>query len=398
MKIEKLTPEQEARFAEFRDKWIRIGLCTDPADRKMAEEGIIEAYRIAGFQPPKIAWCSSPMAMGLTRAVVLESMKDKLAGKKIKNSVWDSVGDSVRASVGDSVEDSVEDSVWASVRASVGDSVGDSVWASVRDSVRASVWDSVEASVEDSVRASVRASVEDSVWASVRTSVRASVGDSVWASVRDSGYGQHDANWLAFYEYFKEVCGLAEETKKLSGLWKIAKSAGWWLPHEKICWVSERTCVVNQDENKRIHSSTGPAIAYPDGWSIYAWRGVRVPEQWIMRPESVNPVDVIAAKNVEQRAAGAEILGWPRMLKALNAKVIDDSGNEDIGQLIELSLPGLPEPGRFLKARCPRNGVIVEGVPRVSDIDGKEIRTALHAQAWRIGDSIDDYIHPPRRT
>ncbi|MHB1910383.1 MAG: hypothetical protein ACYCQJ_16175, partial [Nitrososphaerales archaeon] len=70
--------------------------------------------------------------------------------------------------------DSVGDSVWASVR----DSVGDSVWASVRASVRDSVGDSVG----DSVRASVWASVRDSVWASVRDSVWASVGDSVWAS------------------------------------------------------------------------------------------------------------------------------------------------------------------------------------------------------------------------
>jgi len=44
---------------------------------------------------------------------------------------WDSVRDSVGASVGDSV--------WDSVR----DSVGDSVWDSVGDSVRDSVWDSV---------------------------------------------------------------------------------------------------------------------------------------------------------------------------------------------------------------------------------------------------------------
>jgi len=44
-------------------------------------------------------------------------------------SVWDSVRDSVWASVGASVGNSVRDSVWASVGASVGNSVWDSVWA-----------------------------------------------------------------------------------------------------------------------------------------------------------------------------------------------------------------------------------------------------------------------------
>lgn len=86
------------------------------------------------------------------------------------------------------------------------------------------------------------------------------------------------------------------------------------------------------------------------------------------------------------------------MLSVLNQRIINDSGDEDIGSLIELTLPGLDEPGRFLKARCPRNGLIVEGVPRVSDIDGLPIETALAAQAWRIGDPQSEYQHPPQRT
>jgi hypothetical protein len=70
----------------------------------------------------------------------------------------------------------------------------------------------------------------------------------------------------------------------------------------------------------------------------------------------------------------------------------------DIGQLIELALPGLREGGRFLKAHCPRNGIICEGVPRISDIDGLPIETAIAAQAWRIGDPQSEYAHPPQRT
>ena len=70
-KIEKLTPAQIARFPEFIEKWTRIGLCTDPANRPEAEKGVEEAYRIAGLSLPKrIVWCGSPMSQGLTRAIV----------------------------------------------------------------------------------------------------------------------------------------------------------------------------------------------------------------------------------------------------------------------------------------------------------------------------------------
>ena len=186
-RIEKLTDAQIARMAEFRDRWIKIGLSTEPADRPAAEAGIIESYRAAGLAPPqRIVWCGSPMSQGLTRAIIFDKRMIADIGKRVRDSVGDSVRDSVRDSVGDSVRDSVGASVRDSVWASVWDSVGASVKASVGASVRDSVWDSVRDSVWDSVRASVGASVMDSVWDSVWASVRDSVWASVGASVRDS--------------------------------------------------------------------------------------------------------------------------------------------------------------------------------------------------------------------
>ena len=119
-KIEKLTKEQENLFPVYRDRWVKIGLSTEAADRKKAESAIIDMYRYGGLKPPKkIIWCGSPLSQGLTRAIILN--KKTMA----------SVRDSVRDSVGDSVRDSVRDSVGASVWDSAGASVGDSVWDSV---------------------------------------------------------------------------------------------------------------------------------------------------------------------------------------------------------------------------------------------------------------------------
>lgn len=168
--------------------------------------------------------------------------------------------------------------------------------------------------------------------------------------------------------------------------------------HEKFCVVSDHPVYIKQDEQHQPHCENGPSHLWRDGWALYHWHGTRVPAEWIESPETVNPADVLKCENVEKRAAGAEIIGWDRMMKELDVKVLHDSGNPDIGELIEMTLPGLDEPGRFLKAKCPRNGTIVEGVPRVSDIDGLPIDTALAAQAWRIGDPQSEYEHPPLRT
>ena len=352
-RIEELTPEQIARTPEIRDKWIKIGLSTEPADRTQAEIGIAEAYRVAKLPAPKIVWCGSPLAMVFTRAVVLGILQNK-----VRASVWASVGASV----------------WASVRANVRDSVGDSVrasvWASVRDSVRDSVGASVGASVWASVRDSVGASVGDSVRASVWDSVRANVRDSVGASV----FGQHDANWLAFYDYFAEVCGLHEQTSALSGIRSVAKSAGWWLPHEETCWVSERTSVVSLDDNKRPHSATGPAIAYPDGWSIYSWHGTTVPKDWIVSPKNLTPTTALTHENIEQRRAACEILGWERILSELNAVSIDKDGDPQIGELVEVEIPDIGKE-KFLRVTCGTGRKFALPVP-------PHVKTALQANAW----------------
>lgn len=84
--ITELTKKQKDRFLEFVDKWIKIGLCTEPANRKVAERAVINSYKIAGLNPPKkIVWCGSPLSQGLTRAIVFGLNKSEIKiGKSIK--------------------------------------------------------------------------------------------------------------------------------------------------------------------------------------------------------------------------------------------------------------------------------------------------------------------------
>jgi hypothetical protein len=199
--------------------------------------------------------------------------------------------------------------------------------------------------------------------------------------------------------FLRDVAGWRDEVLERFEIDEnLVKSCGWVWWHENVLAISDRPEIICRDEIGRLHCETGPAIKYRDGWSIYSWHGVTVPAHWIENKTTLNPAEVLKCENVEQRAAGAAIVGWPKMLSVLRVKVINDSGSPDIGQLIELTLPGLQEPGRFLKAQCPRNGIIVEGVPRVSDIDNLPIETALAAQAWRIGDPLSEYVHPTIRT
>ncbi len=211
--------------------------------------------------------------------------------------------------------------------------------------------------------------------------------------------GNQWSAWDSYLTFFKDVVGLKLNAYESYAHWQVlAERAGPRIMHPDFCMISDRPAVLTVDEQNRPHGETGPFCEWRDGSGLYSWHGTRVPARWILQRDALDPAEVLRSANVEERAAGASIVGWPKMLSVLKAKVVNDSGSPDIGQLIELELPGLDEPGRFLKAQCPRNGIIVEGVPRVSDIDNLPIETALAAQAWRIGDPQSEYQHPPMRT
>ena len=331
-KIEELTPAQTARFGEFIEKWTKIGLSTEKANRPEAEAAIIEMYKIAGLKAPKIVWCTSPTSQGITRSIVLKLEADGQLKKLAKPG----------------------------------------------------------ASVRDSVRASVRASVGASVWASVGDSVRDSVRDSVGASVWDSGYGQHDANWLAFYDFFSEVCGLKEETGKLSGLWKQAQNAGWFLPHENICWVSERHNTLHCNTLGQLHNTEGMALTYPDGWGVYALNGVRFPEDLFKKVTSgLMPFqDILAIEDIDQRTQAMRFGDVNQFLKHVKAKQLDTyTKKTPEGKNINYALHLIPKGEVFTRDAYyavyddPSTGKLyMSGV--------EPCRTISEAMAWKMSSDI----------
>ena len=254
----------------------------------------------------------------------------------------------------------------------------------------------------DVTKDQLRDQLWDQLGDQLRDQLRDQLGDQLGDQLQFMGtwfYGAWDYYW-AWLEGGRRVGAIYSEAQNtaLDAHLAIMRSCGWWYPFDDFCIVTDRPSTIMRDDQGRLHSENGMALQYRDGTGLSAWHGIRVPHRWIAKKDALDPSEVIGAQNVEQRAAGAAIIGWPKMLSVLNARTIDRHVNPDVGELIELTLPGLDEPGRFLKAQCPRNGLIVEGVPRVSDIDGLPIETALHAQAWRVGDPLSEYVHPPKRT
>jgi hypothetical protein len=435
-RIDRLTPEQQARFGEWTKKWVDIGLSTEPADFDTATEAALKAYKLCNLDKPMVVLrMSSPYAATIGGALawsMLRDMKVKKAraqvraqvrdqvwaqvwaqvGDQVRAQVWDQVRaqvrDQVRAQVGDQVRDQVWAQVWDQVRDQVGaqvrdqvrDQVGDQVGDQVRAQVRAQVWDQVRAQVRDQVRAQVRDQVGAQVRDQVRDQVRAQVGDQVGASgfaAAKDGYNNYGINNLwwsdfaAWVTYFRDVCGWENEVlEKFEITEKLVKSCGWTWWHQNVLAISDRPSVINRDVNGRLHCETGPSIAYRDGWSLYHWHGVSIPKEWVTGSKP-SAKDALTWANIEQRRAACEIVGWANVLAQLNARSIDLDNDPAVGELLEADIPDSGKE-RFLKVRCGTGREFVLPVPR-------EIETALQGNLWTYGiDANDRSFIPEIRT
>jgi len=201
-----------------------------------------------------------------------------------------------------------------------------------------------------------------------------------------STYGQFDAGWAGFYDFFRRI-GL-ECCEKLSGLLDISKSSGWWWPYERVVILSERPRRLIQDAQNRLHCDDGMSLLYPDGWGIWAHHGVRVNEQIIMRPHTLDPKEIIQHPNAEIRRVMTERYGLDKLMIELKAEVLDedtdDQGNNR--KLLRLQIAGEAEPTVAAYVACPSTGrtyalrvppdttKVGDGVAWTFGVDPKEYR------------------------
>jgi hypothetical protein len=285
-RYETLTPDQTAALARYRARWAAIRRSTAPADRAAAEEGVRLAYRAAGFEPPaRLVWCESPVALSI--AALRPSRAD---GPNIRPAVVDRPRRQVAALVRKRIRARVKALVESMVNPA------DALVASVADTV-------AQAAAQE------RVSLLDRLLRSQPLS---------WSVVyrvlldrqgfRHDAAGQHELAWLGIYEFFRNVLGLRAETERVLGLIQAATNLGWLQPHLHTCWLAERPSLLRGDVNDRLHDASGPALRFPDGWAVWAWKGVEVPRWLIEQPEKITLKSIDDEVDVQVRCCMIEIM------------------------------------------------------------------------------------------
>lgn len=284
----KINPAEEKRIiAKWRDEAMRIGTCTDPANRPEVERLITLLYEHAGRKHPNFYWFDGPMS------------------------------------------------------------------------------------------ASVAIGKEDPQYAK---------------TVAPCFYGGENQYWIAVFNAGQELGAVYKEKDlELKVIWDaLSRAGGWWWPFEEGVVCADRPKTIKM-ENNVLHCADGPAIECRDGHKVFAWRGTRIPGEWIapsFRPKLASLA--LTHPNLEQRRCAAEIVGWIHVLEAVGYSTIDKDPNPEIGHLVEVQLPDAEGRERFLIVRCPTGRTFALGV-------GLDAKTAREANASTYRMAADDY-RPEFRT
>ena len=334
-----LTDEHRANLKPWAEKWTKIIMSTaamDDADKSSVRDAINAMYVAGGMPPPRhIVFVSSPLignvASGFSAAIW------HLAATRA--ATWAATSDATRAAT--------SDATWAETRAET----------RAATSAETRGW-------AHRLALTIAPQAAHFLVSCANNAMNMANGGNHWAQ---------DVSWLSFFDH---VAGLALPIYQQWRHYELAAIHGSWRwVHQDFCIVSDRPSILLVDDRNRPHCADGPSHQWRDGWSLYFWHGVKVPETVIMSPQSITTTMIDDEPNQEVRRVMIERYGYDKYAGA-SAVVHED---------------------RFGKLRKRRNKAgddiaVVEVLNSTPEPDGStktyflavppECKTALEAVAW----------------
>lgn len=364
------------------------------------------AYQAAGLSPPsQMVWLGSPLA-GTIAAVMLwvADLSDHAP-----DGSWRAMHDQLRASpwvqpslapppasqglavdrsgtpAGRQVQQQVAERVRLAVMDQVSARLGSPAWETL--------WQVVDSVVSEQLR-ELELPLHELICRVVDPVVAPLLADDEEVAAWELGElpdplqgvgGQHDAAWLAAAAALRQLVPGTLDALGLDGLMQVARSAGWWWPFEHLVVLTERPVTLRQDVQGRLHAADGPAIAYADGFAVWAWHGVAVPRQVIEQPEQLTVGQIHNEPNAAVRQVMVERYGPDSYLRHASAERIS---HDHTGTLWRVEVGG----GRLVMVEVRNSTPEPDGSHRPYWLRVPPwVHTAREAVAWTFGLDADSY-------
>ncbi|HAZ47040.1 MAG TPA: hypothetical protein DDW76_28605 [Cyanobacteria bacterium UBA11369] len=312
--IEKLTPEQEALIPIYREKWRQIALSTERIDRKKATVAVKAAYAAIGKEEPLIAFYDSPYTSAhIALSNLIQQHKAQLASL-----MWEQIGKEVRKKL------------WLGVRLAL--------------------WNQLNSQLVYSFEQSRGENCENCI------------------------YSYDWARSACLFDFCTNVLNCPSEGEKWELFQDLVKNCGYIFPYANTCVVCDRPIELSFDNRGLLHAEGKPAIQFADGYSVYAYHGVRLPGKYgSIPPKQWRGKWLLKERNAELRRVLIQGIGYARICQELQATELD-TWQEYTLLKIDSNLD--VEDIYLLKMTCPSTGYIhALRVP-------PDVQSAREAIAW----------------
>lgn len=345
-KIEKLTPEQEALIPVYVEKWLKIALSTEPIDREKAAEAVKEGYCLVGLPIPKIIFSDSPYT-GLS---YLDSLGINYRERNSLSLNLDDFCDPLR----------VETFYY----------FNNGRWQNYNYLDSDGVWKK-RPDFNEQLQNIPRHKVASELWGELRRKLYGTIWQDLWQELyyigwdqlTQLGYEHFGARKLGsfygnciIYDLYLSVISKDGQPNPWQVYISLAANCGWILPTEKLCIVCDRPRILSFDDQNRLHAEGAPAIQFADGYSLYAYHGVTLPEKYgKIHPNQWQASWLLEEQNAELRRVLIQGIGYSRIASELGATELDSFQEYS---LLKIDTDVDIEPIYMLKMTCPSTGYI----------------------------------------
>jgi hypothetical protein len=330
IKINKLTPEQEALIPVHQDKWRAIALSTERIDRTVATEAIKAVYAAIAQPVPEVIFCESPSAVPQVLTRLLQQQFSPDLAWVVERYSSEQRQAKSRSRLGNSLTRQLEEQLHWAVRRQVEEQLS---W-QVRSQLESQPWPE---------------SYELQLWEQLQLTPHL---QDYWHDGLRLETWMRDAVWL---DLAISVLSSSPDRRKWLAFQMLIEECGWLLPYENVCIVCDRPVSLNFDDLGRLHAEGEPAIAFADGFQVYAYQGVRLPEQYGQLPPDLwRSQWLLEEFNFELRQVLLQGIGYERISQELEAIAID-TWREYILLGVDAEIDD--EPMLLLKMTCPSTGL-----------------------------------------
>lgn len=291
-KAEELTDEIKALVPEIREKWKALATKFGQSDRQQAANSIKAIYALLGKPEPEIIFCDSPVValrfflskLAANLGLLEEEFGNSL-GNIPKQKLWKPLLRQIRQQLGQSLSKPLENKL--------GNEITQELKKHLRSQLSPHLWELVVSPLGEEN------------WTKL--------GEGIWRKVSafldNCICPESLADIGALFDFQISVLNARGDTEHWKAFESIVSNCGWLFAFDKVCLACDIPFKINFDNEQRFHAEGEAAIKFADGYSLYYYHGVSLPEKYgQVSPQHWQPEWYLEEPNIQLRRILIEVI------------------------------------------------------------------------------------------